>query len=241
MGIEAGAAAFDTFVGEAAGGEILADTAAADAFAGGVVADTVAADYAAFDGVGASGFGSTGTIGAAAAGLTMGNIASGVGIASGVNALTGGALTNALGLGTSAADAQRLADPFSKYRDQLGAMYAGALQPGAQTDITKMPGYSQFQSGIMDPAMQATERAGAAKGMTYSGNEMQALQKTGQQGYSGFMNDYMNRLATGSGATQGPAQAAGMGFLQQNMQQQGIMQGIGAVATGVGGLYNLPA
>jgi len=212
---------------------LAAEEAAAKASMEGVTAEQVGTGAAAA--AGAAGAGGTG------GDLTMRDIASGVGIASGVNALTGGGITNALGLGTSAADAQRLADPFSKYRDQLGAMYAGALQPGAQTDITKMPGYSQFQSGVMDPAMQATERAGAAKGMTYSGNEMQALQKTGQQGYSGFMNDYMNRLAIGSGATQGPAQAAGMGFLQQNMQQQGIMQGIGAVATGVGSLYNLPA
>jgi hypothetical protein len=164
--------------------------------------------------------------------MTFGTVATVVGIAGGVNALTGGAVTEALGFGESApsgAEAQRMADPFMDYRANLGAMYAGALQPGAKTNIESMPGFSQYKSGVLDPAMEATQRAAAKSGMLYSGNEALALQKTGQQGYYGFMTDYLNRLAQGSGATQNPATAAGLGLNQMAANQQGMMQGIGAL------------
>jgi hypothetical protein len=92
-----------------------------------------------------------------------------------------------------------------------------------------MPGYSQFNTGVMQPAMQASQRTAAASGQLYSGGEQQALQKVGQQGYYGFMADYLNRLAQGSGAVQNPAQAAGMGLTQGNLNQQGVAQGFGAL------------
>lgn len=164
--------------------------------------------------------------------MTFGTVATVVGIASGVNALTGGGVTEALGFGESAptgAEAQRMADPFMDYRANLGAMYAGALQPGAKTNIESMPGFSQYKSGVLDPAMEATQRAAAKSGMLYSGNEALALQKTGQQGYYGFMTDYLNRLAQGSGAVNNPAQAAGLGLNQMAANQQGMMQGMGAL------------
>ena len=162
--------------------------------------------------------------------MTFGTVATVVGIASGVNALTGGGVTEALGFGESAptgAEAQRMADPFMDYRANLGAMYAGALQPGAKTNIESMPGFSQYQTGVIDPAMEAQQRAAAKSGMLYSGNEMLALQQTGQKGYYGFMTDYLNRLAQGSGAVNNPAQAAGMGLNQMASNQQGFMQGMG--------------
>ena len=164
--------------------------------------------------------------------MSLATVGTVVGIAGGINALTGGGVTEALGFGESApsgAEAQQMADPFSQYRANLGAMYAGALQPGAKTNIESMPGFSQYQTGVIDPAMEAAQRAAAKSGMLYSGNEMLALQKTGQQGYYGFMTDYLNRLAQGSGAVNNPAQAAGMGLNQMGQNQQGIMQGMGAL------------
>lgn len=146
-------------------------------------------------------------------------------IASGINAM-----------GNQSSGAQSLADPFSPYRANLAAQYAGALQPGTQIDITKMPGYSQYQSGVMDPAMEAVKRSMAVRGMNQSGNELLALQETGQKGYYGFMADYLNRLAQGSGAVNNPAQAAGMGIEQQNLNQRATMQGIGAIGQGLSGL-----
>lgn len=153
-------------------------------------------------------------------------------VAASVNSLTGGGITNALGLGgksQSGSAAQQAGDPFSPYRDNLAQMYSGALQPGQSADIQKMPGYSQYKTGVLDPAMEASKRSAAGSGMLYSGNEQQALQKTGQQGYYGFMTDYMNRLAQGSGAVQNPAQAAALGTSQGNLNQQGISQGVGSL------------
>jgi hypothetical protein len=163
-----------------------------------------------------------------------------VGIAAGVNALTGGGVSKAIGVGPGAAatgaEAQTAADPMSPYRAKLAQMYSGALQPGAQQDITQMPGYSQYKSGVLDPAMEAAKRTASKSGVLYSGNEQMALQGVGQQGYYGFMTDYMNRLAQGSGAASNPAQAAGMGLAQAGQNQQGFMQGLGALSTGLSGL-----
>jgi hypothetical protein len=172
--------------------------------------------------------------------LTIGEIAAVVGIAGGVNSLTGGGVTNALGMGPKSASGgsvQQAADPFAPYRGDMAKQYSDAMKPGAQTDITQMPGYSQFQSGVMDPALEASKRSGAASGMMQSGNEKLALQKTAQQGYYGFMTDYMNRLAQGSGATQNPATAAGMGNNQNNQNLSNSMAGLGAISQGLAGLY----
>lgn len=166
------------------------------------------------------------------AGISLTTLASVVGIAGGIKSLTS---SSGGGGGAAQAQAQQAADPFSQYRGQLGSMYAGALQPGAPSNIQNMPGYTQFNTGVMQPAMQASQRAAAASGQLYSGGEQQALQKVGQQGYYGFMTDYMNRLAQGSGAVNNPAQAAGLGYQQQGLADQSFMQGIGGIAQGLKG------
>lgn len=179
----------------------------------------------------------------------MGVTASVVGIASGINSLTGGGVTSALGLGggttsvsgtdtSTAAGAQAAADPFAQYRSNLGALYAGALTTGSGVDPTKLPGYTAYKTGVLDPALEASKRSAAQSGQLYSGNEAIALQKTGQQGYYGFMTDYLNRLAQGSGATQSPATAAALGVQQGNISSAGIMQGIGGIAQGLAGFGN---
>jgi hypothetical protein len=180
-----------------------------------------------------------GVTGGAAAGSALSTIGSALSIASGLNAITGGAITSALGGGSTptSAQTQQMADPFSPYRSQLAQMYAGYLTGGNKTDITQMPGYSQFQTGVLDPAIEATKRSAAKSGQMISGNELIALQKQGQTGYSGFMNDYLNRLATASGAGASPYNAAQLATSQTTAQQQAIMQGIGGVATGLAGLY----
>jgi len=162
------------------------------------------------------------------AGITLGTLASVVGIAGGIKALTSSS-------SSAGAQAQKAADPFSGYRGQLGEMYAGALQPGANPNIETMPGYTQFNTGVLQPAMQASQRAAAATGNLYSGAEQLQLQKVGQQGYYGFMTDYMNRLAQGSGAVNNPAQAAALGLNAQNQSDQAFMQGMGGIAQGLRG------
>lgn len=173
-------------------------------------------------------------------GITALDLATGLTIAGGINSLTGGGVTNMLGIGpksVSGAEAQQMADPFSQYRNNLGQMYNGYLQPGATSNIEAMPGFTQFNSGVLNPALEASKRTAAASGQLYSGGESAQLQKIGQQGYYGFMTDYLNRLATGSGAGAAPSTGAGIGLAQSGLNQQGVMQGIGGISTGLAGLY----
>ena len=177
-------------------------------------------------------------------GLSLGSVASGIGIASGINAITGGGVTKALGLGgsgsgasTGVGSATAAANPMAPYQAQLAQMYAGYLQPGQNAAPQAMPGFTQFQTGVVAPAEQASQRAASTTGMLYSGNEAQALQGVAQQGYSGFMNNYLSQLSGGAGAGFNPASAAQLGIAQQNAQQQAIMQGIGGIATGAASLY----
>ena len=115
------------------------------------------------------------------------------------------------GTGASAgAGAANPADPFAPYRADLAKQYAGALTPGASSNIQAMPGYSQYNTGVMQPAMMAAQRAAATGGNLYGGGEKARLQTLGQQGYYNFMNEYMNRLAQGSGAVNNPATAVGL-------------------------------
>ena len=114
------------------------------------------------------------------------------------------------GAGTGAGAASNPADPFAPYRADLAKQYAGALTPGASSNIQAMPGYSQYNTGVMQPAMMAAQRAAATGGNLYGGGEKARLQTLGQQGYYNFMNDYMNRLAQGSGAVNNPATAVGL-------------------------------
>jgi len=174
------------------------------------------------------------------AGISLATVATTVGIAAGVNALTGGGVSRAIGVGpgtaATGAEAQTAADPFAPYRANLASMYSGALTTGGTLDPTKMPGYSQFESGVLDPAMEASKRSASKSGMLYSGNEQIALQDVGQRGYYGFMTDYLNRLAVGSGAGAAPSEAARLGLVQAGQNQQGFMQGLGALSTGLSGL-----
>jgi hypothetical protein len=219
------------------GGEALLGGMGGAAGAGGNAAALTAA--------GMSGAASTGTaagagsLGSAFAGLNTGGFGTALNIASAINSLTGGGLTGALGLGTkspTAAEATSAADPFAQYRSGLAAQYAGALQPGGTTNIQGMPGYTQYNTGVMQPALQATQRAGAATGQLYSGGEAAALQKQAQQGYYGFMTDYLNRLATGSGASVSPLGGAAAGTAAGNLNAQGVQQGLSGLGTAVSGL-----
>lgn len=162
--------------------------------------------------------------------FSLGNIGSALQIAGGLQGLFG---NSGSGVNTQA---QQAADPFAAYRGNLAAMYSGALQPGQNLSPTQMPGYSQWKSGVMDPAMQATQAKTNAAGMSFSTGQQNMLNQTAQQGYYGFMSDYLNRLATGSGASQSPLGGAQVGARIQSEQQQGQMQGLGALRTGLQGL-----
>ena len=171
--------------------------------------------------------------------MNLSDFSSALNIASSVNSLTGGGVSSLLGGpgSVSGSEAQQMADPFAPYRSNLAQLYSGALQPGTTIDVTRMPGYSQYTSGVLDPAMEASKRSAGASGMLYSGRESAALQDIGQRGYYSFMTDYLNRLAQGSGATTNPAQAAGLGLSQNTANQQAFSQGLGGLGQGVAGLF----
>jgi len=171
--------------------------------------------------------------------MNLSDFSSALNIASSVNSLTGGGVSSLLGGpgSISGSEAQQMADPFAPYRANLGQMYSGALQPGTGIDITKMPGYDQYTTGVLNPAMEASKRSAAASGLMYSGRESAALQDIGQRGYYGFMTDYLNRLAQGSGATVNPAQAGGLGISQNMANQAAFSQGLGGLGQGIAGLY----
>jgi len=175
----------------------------------------------------------------AGGGMNLSDFSSALNIASSVNSLTGGGVSSLLGGpgSVSGSEAQQMADPFAPYRSNLAQLYSGALQPGTTIDVTKMPGYSQYTSGVLDPAMEASKRSAGASGMLYSGRESAALQDIGQRGYYSFMTDYLNRLAQGSGATTNPAQAAGLGLSQNTANQQAFSQGLGGIGQGIASLY----
>ena len=160
--------------------------------------------------------------------MPLAMIGSVIGIASGINSLTGGALTG----GSSTTN---VANPMAPYQAQLAGMYAGYLQPGQNPNIQQMPGYTQFQQGVLDPALAANKASAASSGMLYSGNEAAALQNLGQNQYSAFMNNYMSQLSGGAGVGFNPASAAQLGAQQANLANQGIAQGFGSVATGLRG------
>ena len=163
--------------------------------------------------------------------MPLAMIGSVIGIASGINSLTGGALTG----GSSTTN---VANPMAPYQAQLAQMYAGYLQPGQSANIQQMPGYTQFQTGVVDPAMAANKASAATSGMLYSGNEEAALQKLGQQSYSGFMTNYLSQLSGGAGVGFNPAAAAQFGAAQQQAGWQALGQGIGAAGTA--GLFGGP-
>ena len=175
---------------------------------------------------------------------SLSSVGSAVGIAGGINALTGGSISKALGIGgsntgsggpsTGVGSTAAAANPMAPYQQQLAAQYAGYLTQGNQTDITKMPGYSQYQSGVVQPAMNQAQATSAAGGQLYSGGEQMALQNIGQQGYSSFMKDYMSQLYTG--ATGNAAAGAQLATSQQNLNNQSVAQGFGSLATGLSGL-----
>ena len=156
--------------------------------------------------------------------MPLAMIGSVIGIASGINSLTGGALTG----GSSTTN---VANPMAPYQAQLAGMYAGYLQPGQNPNIQQMPGYTQFQQGVLDPALAANKASAASSGMLYSGNEEAALQKLGQQSYSGFMTNYLSQLSGGAGAGFNPAAAAQLGMQQQQAGWQALGQGMGTLGT----------
>ena len=126
-------------------------------------------------------------------------------------------------------------DPFSDYRGDIAKMYSNYLKPGNATNLYSLPGYTQFQTGIMDPSMDATKRSMASSGQFNSGAEQIALQDVASRGYSNFLNNYMGQLSVASGAAQNPATAGAYANESQQRGSNGIWNAIGAI----GSIWNM--
>ena len=172
--------------------------------------------------------------------MSAATVASYVSIAAGVNSLTGGGVNKLFGGQgqQSGGSATATANPMAPYQAQLAQMYQGYLQPGASSNIQAMPGFSQYKTGVLDPAMQASQAKAASTGQLYSGAESAQLQQIGQQGYSGFMQNYLSNLYTG--ATSGANAGQQAGNTVNTANQQAFQQGLGSLATGLQGFAGNP-
>lgn len=182
------------------------------------------------------------------AGITIAEVAAGVAIAGGVNSITGGGITNALGMGPSGGSSGGQAgggsgggntnisqyDPYSQYRPEAARQLQALI---ADPSIAmNSPAYQQqLQQG-----MQTTSRGMAATGQLQSGGEQVALNTLGQNTFGSFYNSMLANLMQMSGASQSPA-AAGMAQTQaalanKSMQTAGIAQtssGLGMLTGGM--------
>ena len=193
----------------------------------------------------------------------LGSIAAVVGIASGINSLTGGG--GGSSGGTTAGGT--VYDPFSSYRGTFGSTLANMMlgapqvsssspfqtQYGQMAGNMMMPGASftssdpsynfRFQSGL-----DAVNRTEAAKGMLGSGNRLMDLMNYGQGMASTEFGNEFSRLTTleqlgGSNfgsqfnrlaSLAGVNQAMPSGYGQ--LQAQNQQSGWNALAQGLGGL-----
>ena len=162
--------------------------------------------------------------------MDLGSIGSIVGLAGGVNSLF-----NKSGSGTLSPSVVNTANPMAPYQANLASMYNGYLTGGNNMDATQMPGYSQFTNDVVNPAMDATARKDAAMGLNLSPNQTVDMEKTAQQGYYGFMQNYLSQLAGGAGVGANTGTAAQLGVGSANSSQQGIMQGLGGLTQSLGG------
>lgn len=179
--------------------------------------------------------------------MALATVASVVGIAGGVNALTGGAITNALGMGGGGAAggsasgagqaASGLADPFAASRGMYGQQLNQLMKGGPDTmkTLENQPGY-QFQ---LDQGLNGLKRGDAAAG-TYGGGGMSAdLIKYSQGLASTNYNNYFNQLSELSGAGWGSSAGANAGNAIMGGQNTGFNQGMSGLGTAMSGLASL--
>ena len=163
--------------------------------------------------------------------------ASVVGIAAGVNALSGGAITNAFGGGGGGGGSTSSGtyDPYGQYRGQA-ASQLNTLMNNPSLAMSQ-PGYQQqLQAG-----QEQSQRGAAATGMLQSGAEASALQSQGQNTFASYYNSQLANLMQLSGASQNPASAALAQQQAATAAQNRMLQGTGTLMSGMstlGGLFN---
>lgn len=176
--------------------------------------------------------------------FTITEIAAGAAILGSANQLTGGGITNALGMGPGGGGGGGLpggVDPYSSYRPQAAQELHDLMADPGQA--FSLPGYqTQLQMG-----QQAVNRGMAKTGQLQSGAEQVALQDLGQNTFSSFYNSKLATLMQLSGASQNPAVAANamsnsaLADAQiRNANMNMFSSGIGGMTAGLKSLYNSP-
>lgn len=181
--------------------------------------------------------------------FTITEIAAGVAILGGANAMTGGAISNALGFGPDGSSSgmygkgdNSVYDPYGPYRNDA-AKDLNLLVNNPEQAMAE-PGYQLS----LDQGIKTAERAAASKGMLMSGNEQQALMGVGQNTFSSYYNSKLANLMQLSGASQNPA-AAGTAQAQAalanaqiaNAQMNQFNAGLGGITGGLKSIYSNPA
>ena len=175
------------------------------------------------------------------AGVSLGTLGSVLGIAAGANALTGGAITNALGMGPSQSagaagqQASMLSDPFQGSRGMYGQQLNSLMQGGPQAmqQLQSTPGY-QFQ---MQQGLGAIQSNAGATGQLGSGTTDRNLINYSSGLASQQYGNYFNQLAQLSGANWNSGPNAGSAIQQgQATGNSQTMGGLSTLTSGLGGL-----
>ena len=171
--------------------------------------------------------------------ITLTEVAAGVAIAGGVNSLTGGGVTNALGMGnksgapnTSPGQSTQ-ADPYGQYRPGDAALLQKYYNDPSM--ITNDPGFQAQQNA----GMQTTQRGLAASGQSQSGNEQTALNQFGQSSFNSYRQQMITNLMGSSGAGTNPAGGVTATTGQNQLQNSQFNSGMSGVASGLGNLNSL--
>lgn len=190
--------------------------------------------------------------------MTLGTVASVVGIAGGLNSIFGGGSSSGGGGGTTANGGQGYspqeiadaADPFHTRREMFGGMFGSSFPTLTNFDPSQIqndPAY-KFQ---MEQGIGAINKGAAASGMLGSGNRLMDLEKYGQGLASSFTDKQFSRnmsilqmmgQAAGAfnnngGAIAGAYNAANSNGMQQGqLNYQNNQQNLGNIMNGLGGL-----
>lgn len=149
----------------------------------------------------------------------QGGFVSWIPAAVGIGSALFGGKDSGSGQGTQA---QAAANPLAPYQQEWASQLNTLMQD--PSSVTNTPGY-KFG---MDQGQQALQRGLAGTGQTQSGQEQIALQQYGQ-GYAG--QQYQQQLGNLSSLATGNAIAGQQaGANQQQGQQTGLAQGVGALA-----------
>lgn len=132
----------------------------------------------------------------------------------------------------SPTSAQNRTDPYAQYRADAATQLNQLMKNPAM--VYGMPGYNFAQQQGANQIL----RSAAATGNLGSGNTAASLRRQGAETAQSWFNDYVNKLATYSGASQSPAAGANAYTAAETAQNQAdkakqmaILQGISGIAS----------